>query len=58
MDTHMAEIAELQEQLMAKSDELSELCARNDKLADELSRVKTQNCGWRCPFGIFGVNRW
>lgn len=42
-NAHTTEIAELQEQLTAKSTKLYELCAKNGKLADELSRIKTQN---------------
>lgn len=40
---HTAEVAELQEQLTARSAKLSELLAKVGMLADELGQVKTQN---------------
>lgn len=43
MDAHTAEIAKLQEELTAKSAELSEWCAKNGKLADGQSRLKAHD---------------
>lgn len=42
MNTHMAKITKLQEQLTAKSTELSRLPAMHKELTNELSLVKSQ----------------
>lgn len=43
MDTHTAEIAELQEQLTANGAELSKSSVKHSELIDELTRVKSQS---------------